>query len=81
MTREEFKAAIIKIVYDRQGLKATELATEAPISDFSLVEILEEAVKENKIQEIEYCVPQWPKRIKSFLLPSGARINMGDNWK
>ena len=80
----DYEAFVVRTVYEKQGIKAVELACiaakTAVENDWDMREpfpdLLERMIQEGRIKEIEYCVPQLPQRIKSFLLPSGARIRL-----
>ena len=82
MTRQEIKDAIVERVTANQGMKATQLAAEAdlaieanPFMD-DIPEMYEELVREGRLLEIEYVLPNLPFRTKSFYLPAGTTISV-----
>ena len=75
-TKQLFKEAIIEAVTRLQGCKATELAAEHNLIGVkNLPQLLAELVKEGKILEVEYVLPNMKYRIKSFLLPAGTKVD------
>ena len=82
MLPESVETAIINIVNETQGLKATELAVKLverliakdSMQPFDLPQLLEDLVKKHLIVEVEYIVPQVSYRTKSFLLPAGTKV-------
>lgn len=44
------------------------------LTDFNIVDLINNLIKENKIVEIEYIVPDMNYRIKSILLPANTKI-------
>lgn len=80
----EYEAFVVRTVYEKQGIKAVKLACIAAKTAVEngwdmrepFPDLLERMIQEGRIKEVEYCVPQLPQRIKSFLLPSGARIRL-----
>jgi hypothetical protein len=87
----EYETFVVRTVYEKQGIKATELACIAAKAAVEnnwdrrepFPDLVERMIQEGRIKEVEYCVPQIPQRIKSFLLPSGARIRLdqGEAWQ
>src|SRR5215831_16992399 len=83
----DLEKAILDIVREFQGIKATQLAAEIVpycmnngISvDFSGEKVLEAIrflVERNQLIEIEYVLPDMDYRIKSFLLPRGTEVRL-----
>lgn len=79
MTKNDAKNIIVGIISSSQGCKATDLAVELAMMEFGEndpLELLNELVKENRIIEIEYVLPQMGFRVKSFYLPVGTEIRV-----
>jgi len=79
MTEAEAKDLLVNVVTEVQGLKATELAARLELlelhkADLNIVELIEALVKEKRLVEVEYVLPQMDFRIKSFLLPAQTRV-------
>ena len=76
MTRDEAKQAIIEVINNHQGCKSTEIPagllkkSVESIFDYGISNLLEELVREDKVIEIEYTLPNMEYRIKSFYLPA-----------
>lgn len=77
---QTIRRAMIDAVEGAQGLKATEMAAivaaEIGVTavDGPFAETLDALIREGEIVEVEYTVPDLPYRVKSFLLPKGARV-------
>ena len=78
MEKDELKALIEEIVNSRNGIKATELAAMPEVAKavgaLDFPGALNDLVEEGRIVEVDYTVPDLPKRIKSFLLPVGSIV-------
>lgn len=80
ISKDELKKIIIDIVNDNNGLKSMELIPKLPESVFiylkseDICETLDELVSNGDILEIEYSVPNYSYKIKSFYLPKGTEI-------
>lgn len=78
MTRDEAKQFLVDKIISLQGCKATQLASdeevvkELSMKDHDVPDLLEELVKEGRIIEIEYVLPEMTWRVKSFYLPPGT---------
>ena len=78
------KDRIVEIVTEKQGLKATELAAIPEIAthpEFS-PDLVLDLIREKRLVEVEYILPQLSFRIKSFLLPASTRVRIhnNENW-
>jgi len=76
MTTEE---QILKLVNESTGIKATELV--ARMDDENLLdfqEVVNKLVKEDKIIEMEYTVPNLSWRLKSMYFPAGSMFKFSD---
>jgi len=74
------QALIIKVVSDKNGCKAMDLAANREIAlsvdkDDSLMSNVDILVTEGKLIEIEYVLPQ-SERVKSFLLPANTDVKI-----
>jgi hypothetical protein len=82
ITREHIKQWMVEVVIEKQGCKATELAAVPEIameiahltSPNTFSELLAELVKEGWLVEVEYTIPRFNFRVKSFLLPGGSEV-------
>lgn len=76
MTADKAKEMLLEKIVGLQGMKATQIATEfaVELQDFNVPELLDQMVKEGKIIEIEYTLPEMTWRCKSFYLPGGADV-------
>lgn len=75
MVDEKDLEIVEKIVNNRNGIKATELAALSDVRDVKdLVQTIECLVQNGRIVEVEYVLPNISYRIKSFLLPKGTQI-------
>jgi hypothetical protein len=80
ISREEAKDILVQ--YCMHGIKNTDIVVELSmycaafpdLAKMDIPDLLEELVKENKLIEIEYILPQVDYRIKSFFLPVGTEI-------
>lgn len=80
ITKDEAKKLLIR--YCDGGIKNMEVVphlaeycSEFPdLMKMDIPELLEELVRENKLVEIEYILPQWNNTVKSFFLPVGTEI-------
>lgn len=90
MTKEEAKSLLIERVNSLQGIKAVELVSIKDglleLMEFNISELLEELVREAKIIEIEYFLPQYDftglvghHRAKSFYLPINTIVSKISN--
>ena len=73
------ESAIIQVVANKQGVKATELVTLLPPellpSKFEVLdETLQKLIVEGKIVEIQYVLGFMKHRVKSFYLPQGSEV-------
>lgn len=78
------KDIIAHVVNNAQGLKGVDVAVEVvkqevetscvDIDGISIIEALEQLVKEKEIVEIEYILPAMPNTLKSFYLPKGTQL-------
>jgi len=75
---EELKNKVLEIVTENNGCKLMELVVDCiNLKDAAcLSEAVEELVKEGRLIEIEYCVPNMSYRTKSFLLPANTEITI-----
>ncbi len=78
---------IVETVNESTGIKGTELAVkvagklkkigvEWTLDGNSFVNILNECVKQDKIMEITFILPEMPNKIKSFYLPAGTKVGV-----
>lgn len=81
MTKDEFKDVLVKEVEICQGCKATELVSKVVAK--GMVELahtidscIEELVKERRLVEVDYVLPNMGYRSKSFLLPAGSVVKV-----
>lgn len=89
MTRQEAKLLLVKVVTERQGLKATDLMAEVLDDDFvsdeerrnlmhqddyELPDLIAELIGEGELIEVEYSLKTMPYRAKSFLLPKDTIV-------
>jgi hypothetical protein len=78
MTKNEAKNAIVTTIESLQGCKSTQLAAESNLinvfSNFDLVSLIDEMIKEELLVEIEYVLPNMDWRCKSFLLPAKSQV-------
>lgn len=89
MTREKIKLKIVEMVISNQGMKATDfISIRAPLVDIAnseiivrlvenheiLDDLIEELIMEGEISEVKYTLPNFPYRVKSFLLPGKTLI-------
>jgi hypothetical protein len=78
MNRDEAKQFLVDKIISLQGCKATQLAadeevvTKLSMNDIDVPDLLDELVKEGRIIEIEYVLPEMTWRVKSFYLPPGT---------
>lgn len=76
VTNEDMKNLLAETVIAVQGIKATELCAREEIvratGDFDVPSLLDELVKEGRLVEVEYVLPQMEWRAKSFYLPAGS---------
>jgi hypothetical protein len=86
LAKEGLKDLLADIINESMGIKATELAAherltpklkEIKEAGICLVDLLSELRDEGRIVEVEYILPDYSYRLKSFYLPSGTKINMG----
>jgi len=82
------KQAIINIVLNKQGCKATELPVEIAVEHPELlsqldnvIEVLDELVEEGNLVEVEYVLPNMNYRIKSVYFPKGTQIVVRNGGK
>jgi predicted DNA-binding transcriptional regulator YafY len=73
----DVKEAIVKVVEEHQGLKATELVVKifdyvTPSESSKVLDAIQELVENGELVEIEYTLPKMAYRTKSFLLPKGT---------
>lgn len=81
MTKEQAKQLLVEAVTSNNGCKATvlcatDLASDIRSAGHDLVALIEEAVKEGSLIEIEFVLPQSSYRTRSFLLPKGTEIHV-----
>lgn len=80
MNKQSAKQAIIDCITDVQGCKATELICKerlaSVVTQFNMVELLQELVNEKQIIEVAYVLPSMSYREKSFYLPSGTETKI-----
>lgn len=80
MDKQEAKQAIVDCITDVQGCKATELICNerlaSVVTQFNMVELLQELVNEKQIIEVAYVLPSMSYREKSFYLPSGTETKI-----
>lgn len=79
----DLREAIIQIVTDKQGCKATELAPliaegypDLVCELDKVVETIESLVASGELVEVEYILPQMTYRIKSMLFPKGTEVQL-----
>jgi len=82
------KDEIVRIVTEYQGMKATELVTYIPLTIHTkkdllwvtttenIIAAINELVKERRLVEVEYVLPNMSYRVKSFLLPAGTQLDV-----
>lgn len=81
------RAAILAEISDSKALKATELVAKVVVAiggqtvDQEFSEVLDALIEEGEIVEIEYVLDDMDSKIKSFLLPKGARLRSLRNGK
>ena len=83
---KDIEMAMIEIVNNHNGMKATELAVEiieklakeGNIPSFDFVDVLENIVNKGLLVEVEYTIPSMDWRIKSFLLPAGSSVQVNN---
>ena len=82
MGKEEIKTDIdrvVEFVAQKQGCKAMVVAADGHLAQAcnqSICDIIEEAVREKRLVEVEYTLPLMSYRIKSFLLPIGSEVHV-----
>jgi hypothetical protein len=83
VTKDEAKRLICSEVSAMQGCKITELLARPVFYSLHLEggstpeyipDLIEELIKENRLVEINYTLPNMPYRLKTFLLPAGSRV-------
>lgn len=81
MTRDEAKLIIDLTVAELQGCKSLELIAKLGMnhpdifnSAYEIDDLICELVKEKKLYEVEYILPNMKYRVKSFLLPGGTEL-------
>ena len=80
MNKEEIKGLIVRYVVEKQGCKCIGLATNKDIVlackdfNFSLLDLIDELIDEEKLIDIEYILPDIDYRVKSFLLPGKTKL-------
>lgn len=87
MTEDAIKDLIVEVIQTCQGMKATELPVKlyehhealfmeicSALQAWSLHKLAADLVKEGRIIEIEYILPDMTNRIKSFYLPKGTQV-------
>ena len=77
MTIQEAKDKIVETINVAQGVKATQLAVMNEIiqlQHFNVPLLLNDLVREGRIVEVEYVLPEMKWRIKSFYLPAGSEL-------
>jgi len=72
----KYTQQLAKKVYDLQGCKATVLVTELAVDNPKIdwPSILQEAIRDKQVVEVEYILPELNYRIKSFILPKGTEV-------
>jgi hypothetical protein len=82
---DTMRKAIIEIVNEKQGIKATELIPEIAMRHPELLvaltelpEVLEQLVHEAEIVEVEYVLPLLSYKSKSWYLPKGTQVIVHD---
>jgi hypothetical protein len=75
---EDVRKAIIKIVEDSQGIKVTELlpslSKEIITCNYSIVDEIDNLIKDQELVCINYIIPSMPYREKMYLLPKGSTV-------
>lgn len=81
MTKDEAKSLIVSTIVERQGLKATELASvpDLVLSGWEVPELVDELVRDGQLVEVEYVLPYMDWRVKSFLLPPGTKVGVNNH--
>jgi hypothetical protein len=81
MDREQAKQIIVETIQSVQGCKGTELITKVAENnpeifsgDWSIPELVEDLVNEERVAEIEYSLPGMEYRAKSFYLPAQTNV-------
>lgn len=76
--KEKIKDRIVEIVRDKNGLKPIELVTTLTldeVKDFN-VGYIEELVREGRLQEVCYTLKPHTYKVRTFLLPGDALIEI-----
>lgn len=81
---DPLKAAILYIVDEYQGIKATELAVRifeqgldlSKYDSSKMLDVLNELIEAGELVEINYILPTMTYRTKSFLLPKGTTASV-----
>lgn len=83
VSEEEAIQLIADVVMNHQGCKALTLAAQIAgynemlgFSSDEIANLIDKAIKEGMILEIEYVLPNMPYRAKSFLLPKGTEVKL-----
>jgi len=86
MNKDKIKETIVQIITDSTGIKATELAIKIvektipeSITADMITNCIGELVKEHKIHEIAFVLPQMSYRIKSIYFPIGTTFYLDRN--
>lgn len=83
MTKDNLKPVILECINHSTGIRGVELALAVlnktlpyhfETADYH--EALEELVKEAKVVEVEYYLPDMPDRTKSIFFPAGTSIEV-----
>ena len=86
---EKIRQEITKLVTERQGCKATELAVVAVRCLINRIDareldkipdLIEQMVKEGELLEVEFVLPMMDWRCKSFLLPKGTEVKLSKGF-
>ena len=82
---DALKRAIVEMVEEEQGVKATELIPQIAIKHPELIvvlndlpETLEQLVHEGELVEVEYVLPLMSYKTKSWYLPKGTQVIVHD---
>ncbi len=86
---EKIRQEITKLVTERQGCKATELAVAAVRTLINRVDareldkipdIIDQMIREKELLEVEFVLPMMDWRCKSFLLPKGTEVKLSKGF-